>query len=130
MLELAFKMDLEVYKIELEKVNAQAEEKAKELTARFGRKVTPFVFVNPDDLKDFVIGFIKDPERLDKMRAFDLYEQSRSQSGDHLLRTSLIHEESDKRILDERPENDPIYMGAVNFAIDTVSLFANQFKKK
>ncbi len=121
---------LEEYKKELESINSQIAEKAKVLGDKIGRKVTPFVFVNPEDLKDFIIGFIKDPERLDKMRSFDLYEQSRSQAGDHLLRTSLIQEESDKRILDERPENDPIYMGAINFAIDTVSMFSNQFKKK
>lgn len=122
--------ELEAYKKELEIVNAQAESKAKELTARIGREVNPFVFVNPDNLKDFIIGFIKDPERIDKMRAMDLYEHSKSQAGEHLLRTSLIQEESDKRILDERPENDPIYMGALTFANDSVSLFANQFKKK
>lgn len=122
--------EIEQYKIDIESVNAQASEKADELTSRLGVKVTPFVFVNPDNLKDFIVGYIKDPSRLDKMRSFDMYDQSRSQAGDILLRTSLIHEESDKRILEERPENDAIYLGAINFAVNMVSLFANQFKKK
>lgn len=106
---------------------SEIESKSKELSARFGVEVTPFMFQNGEDK---IIGYLKDPARLDKMRAIDIYEVSRTQAGDLLLRTSLIQEESDKRILEEKPENDPIYLGAIEFAVKTVQLYNEQLKKK
>jgi len=114
----------------LEAARKEIKVKADQLTLKFGRTVTPFLFVNPKDHNDFIIGFIKDPERLDKMRSFDMYESSRSQAGDIILRTSLIQEESDARILTENVENDAIYMGAIDFAIKLVALALDHFKKK
>lgn len=111
----------------LEGMLPDIEAKAVELSAKFKIEVTPFAFIVKDDV---VIGFMKDPARIDKMKAVDMYEMSRTQAGDMLLRTSMIHEESDKRILEECPENDAIYLAAIDFAVKTVKMYNEQLKKK
>ncbi len=102
-------------------------EKAKDLSLREKCEVTAFSFIIG---KDTIVGFIKNPSRLDKMRAIDTYEHSRTQAGDLILRTSLLQDVSDKRILDESPDNDPIYLGAIGFAIKMVQIANEQLKKK
>ena len=93
---------------------------AKELSEKHKSHVIPFAFiVNGEN----VIGYLKEPGRLIKMQAIDMRETSRTQAGDLILRSCLIQEESDKRILEERPENDAIYLGAIDFAINTVMIY-------
>lgn len=113
--------------MELEEAKKIALDKAAELKTRLGVEVYPFVFGHKDG---FVHGYIKEPGRLDKMQAIDLYEQSRTQAGNLILTTSLIREESDKRILDEKLENDPIYLGAIDFSIKLVLISSELLKKK
>lgn len=113
--------------MDIEAKRAEIEQKAIEIGKRMGCKVTPFLFVKGEE---FIVGYIKDPSRVDKMKALDLNEHSPSQAGVHLLITSLIREESDPRILDETPENDPIYLGAIEAAKSTVSIYNDLVKKK
>lgn len=120
-------MTREEYEVKKKEIEDAADVKSAELTIKLGRKVYPFCFFNEDK---FIVGYIKEPARLDKMRSIDLYEQSRTQAGDLILRTSLVHEESDKAILDEKEENDPIYLGAISFAVSLVQIAAEQLKKK
>ena len=120
-------MTNEELELKLKEVESESEAKAKELSAKFRVKVYPFSFYSVDR---FIIGYLKEPARLDKMRAIDMFEQSRTQAGDLILRTSLIIEESDKAILDESPDNDPVYLGAINFAIKRVEIAAEMLKKK
>lgn len=120
-------MTKEQFDIEFAAAQKQADEKAVELSAKFKLEVTPFVFYTKEG---FVFGYIKNPDRMNKMKAIDLYEQSRTQAGHLILQTSLIHEESDKRILEESPENDAIYLGAIDFAIKVVQVCAELLKKK
>ena len=100
--------------------------KAKELSVKHGVKVTPFVFIVEGEN---IIGYLKDPSRMIKMQAIDIREQSKTQAGDLILRSALIQEESDKRILEEKPENDAIYLGAIDFAVNTVSIYREILKK-
>lgn len=109
-----------------EELNETIENTAKELTKKYGVTVTPFAFIKGEEV---IVGYLKEPSRLDKMRAIDMYEQSRTQAGDIILRTSLCVE-SDPRILDEKPENDPIYLGAIEWATRSVTLYNEQLKKK
>jgi hypothetical protein len=116
--------EFEIQKLEVER---QADEKAKQLSIELGRPVYPFVFHNGNG---FLVGYLKEPARLDKMRAIDMYEQSRTQAGDLILRTSLITEHSAVEILDEKPQNDSVYLGAIGFAIKRVEIAAELLKKK
>lgn len=111
----------------LKEITPEIEAKAQELTVKHRVEVYPFAFIVNDEV---VVGYMKDASRLDKMKAIDTYEYSRTQAGDILLRTSLIQEESDKRILEERPENDAIYLASIEFAVKTVKLYNEQLKKK
>jgi hypothetical protein len=111
----------------LEKAKIEAEAKALELSAKYGKEITPFVFIINEDP---IIGYMQEPDRLSKMRAIDMYEASRTQAGDVILRTGLLQAESDKRILDENSANDAIYLGAIDFATKFVKIASEQLKKK
>ena len=111
----------------LDKAKIEAEKTAVELTAKYGKEITPFVFIIKAEP---VIGYMQEPDRLSKMRAIDMYEQSKTQAGDIILRTGLLQAESDKRILDESPENDTVYLGAIDFATKFVKIAMEQLKKK
>jgi len=106
---------------------AEFDAKAKELSVKHGVHVTPFAFIFGEE---HIVGYLKEPGRLIKMQAIDLREQSRTQAGGLILQSCLIQEESDKRILDERPENDGIYLGAIDFAINSVTIYQELLKKK
>lgn len=111
----------------LETAKKQAEAKAIELTAQYGKEITPFVFIINNEP---IIGYMQEPDRLTKMRAIDMYEASRTQAGGVILLAGLLQTESDKRILDEKPENDSIYLGAIDFATKFVKIASEQLKKK
>lgn len=113
--------------MELSQAQEQSELKAKELSEKLKVKVYPFLFKFGEE---FIFGYLKEPIRTDKMRAIDTYEISRTQAGDIILRTSLIEEESDPRILEEKPEYDPIYLGAISFSIKVVEMCSELLKKK
>lgn len=101
--------------------------KAVELSNELKCKVTPFAFIHEGEN---VIGYLREPDRLTKMRAIDLCEQSRTQAGALILISCLIQEHSDRRILEERPENDKIYLGAIDFAVNQVTYYNELLKKK
>ena len=120
-------MDKTEFDKQMAEITAMAEEKSKELTVTHKREVTPMVFHNGEK---FVVGYIGEPTRMVKMQAFDLYERSRTQAGDIVLRSSLIHDASDKEILDESTKNDAVYLGAINFACKLVTEALELLKKK
>lgn len=119
-------MDKEQFNKEFAEIQAMAEEKAKALTAQLGKEVTPMAFY----VDRFVVGYLTEPSRQVKMQAIDMYERSRTQAGDIVLRQCLIKDESDKAILDESPSSDAIYLGAIDFACRLVKEATELLKKK
>ena len=111
----------------LEKAKIDAENTAQELSIKYKKEITPFVFIINEEP---IVGYMQEPDRLSKMRAIDMYEASRTQAGDIILRTGLLQDESDKRILNEATENDSIYLGAIDFATKFVKIASEQLKKK
>lgn len=111
----------------LEGLKTEIDTKKLELEQKNKCEIKVFAFATKDDC---VIGYLKDPDRLTKMRAIDMYEQSRTQAGDIILRSGLIQEESDSRILEEKKENDPFYLGAIDFAVKSVGMYLDVLKKK
>ncbi len=112
---------------QLYSIDSEITAKAAELSEKFKCNVKPFAFIHNEEN---VIGYLKEPDRLTKMRAIDMCEQSRTQAGALILVTCLIQEESDKRILEEKPENDKIYLGAIDFAVGQVTMYNELLKKK
>lgn len=103
--------------------------KAEELEKKFGVKIHPIEFYNDDDGEDQILGFIKDPPRHVKLGVLDKSLVSPITAASELLEACLIKEESDERILSERPESDRIYLGATMAALGIVRYTTDQYKK-
>ncbi len=96
--------------------NIEVLAKAEELTTKLGIKVHPITFIVDSQASDFVIGYIKEPSRLVKMRAMDKVSLGQSSFAYlELLESCIIKDESDPRILSEKPENDTYNLGASKF---------------
>lgn len=105
----------------------QIEAKATELTEREKVKITPLVFIQDDEQ---IVGYIREPNRLVKMRAVDKLAESLTLAGEMILLSCLIAGESDKRILSESEEHTNIYIGACLSVTALINVSANQYKKK
>ncbi len=108
----------------------EAEEKALQLTETLKVKVHPMVFKDPDN-DEIIVGFIKEPSRMQKIAVMDKMTMGGTYSaGSELLDIILIREESDSRIYSEKSEDDKIYLGAVSAAADTIRLLIDQSRAK
>lgn len=112
--------------IEEKRVELEIEAKRVELETSLGCKVKAHWAQRED--KSLVVGYLKEPDRFTKMQALDASMRSFTQGADILLRACLIHEESDKEILDEKGD-DRIYLGFVMAAQQLVEFYAVQSKK-
>ncbi len=109
--------------------NEEIEKKAAELSVKHGVKVIPIVFIGEDE-SDMVIGFIKEPPRVVKLRVMDKGLTQPVSAASEVVDAYLIKEESDARIYSEAPENDQYYIGATMAAYNLVKMSVDQFKKK
>lgn len=110
-----FKIDVEAKRAELEVIHK--------------RPVHSFIFVPKEG--DYIVGYIKEPERITKLRVIDMYHEGQTTgAGEAVLKTCLLTEESDKRILSEAIENDSAYIGAVMKCNEIVKFYVDQIKKK
>ena len=89
----------------------QIETKRAELETKLGRTVYVFMFLTREG--EQIIGYVKDPERLVKMRAMDMLMQSLSGSCEMLLKACLIAEESSPRLSSEKAEDDKVFISAL-----------------
>lgn len=105
----------------------QIQQKADELSQQLNVKVHPLVFVDGDEQ---IVGYITEPNRVTKLRVLDKGMISPISAAAELLEVILLKDESDSRILSDKPENDKIYMGAVMECYNTIQVSINQFKKK
>lgn len=99
--------------------------KADELAQSIGVKVTPIVFVDMDDKKKNVVGFLKEIPLITKYRIMDRMALGGFSACAEMLEDCLLPE-SDKRIL----TNDVYSLGAVQEISNMVQIATNQFKKK
>ena len=99
-----------------------------ELEKKHSCVITPVHFKTPEG--EDVIGYLKTPNRVTKLRTLDQYTRSRATAAAQLLDLVIIKEESDPRIYSELPENDDYYIGASFAANNLVGIADNIFKKK
>ena len=99
--------------------------KADELSKKLGVNVLPIVFVD-EDTNEQIVGYIKEPTRIVKLRAMDKAMTSPMTASAELLESVLIRDQSDTRI----DTVDKYYMGATVEAFKTVEISVNSFKKK
>lgn len=104
--------------------------KAEELTRREGVTVTPILFYYNANTSDPVIGYLKAPTRLAKIRIMDKSEQIGNYSAAaELIEICLLKADSDARIYSDAQEYDDLYMGAVLACQALISASINQIKK-
>src|ERR1017187_4088246 len=106
----------------------EEEQKADDLTAQLKFKVHPIVLAGPDDTK--IIGFIKEPSRLQKMAVLDKADRGMISAGGELLDVVILKEHSDPRIYSERSEDDQYYIAAALAGFATIKIAAHTLKKK
>lgn len=105
----------------------QINQKAAELSQQIGRKVFPLVFVNEIEGNDEqIVGYMQNPSRVVKMKAFDKTVISQASAGAELLENCLLKEHSDERIYSEKEEYDHIYMGACIAALNNIKVAVEQ----
>ena len=113
--------------VDLKTAPQEAEQKAIELTAKYGEPIHSHVIFT--DKEEEIIGFFKQPNRQLKMYALDMATTSLSQANDTILKSCLVAE-SDNRILDESPVNDAIYLTFNMYASTLVEMYNLNIQKK
>jgi len=114
----------------LEALEAKVEEKRLELKEKLKRNV--YSYIVKVDENDYAVGYVKEPERLVKMRVLDMLAMQNgvSAAGDMLLSTSLLVEESDRRILSTDSQFDTLYLTMITNCIELIQVYADVIKKK
>ena len=103
----------------------EAQKKAESLSIKLNCKVLPIVFHDVETGED-IIGFIKEPSRMVKLRVMDKAMTAPVTASAELFDSIFIEEESDSRFLSD----DKYYLGATMEAFKTVEMAVNTFKKK
>jgi hypothetical protein len=114
----------------LDEAQEFANKKAEELTNKFGKKVHPMIFIQDEDSTDYAIGYLKEPNRMDKIQAMDVAFSSPMKAGMRILEMGLIKEESDYRFLNDDSAYDAINIGAYQKALTIVQFASDLAKKK
>lgn len=112
-------------KLTTEEIQAKSDQLSKNL----GVKVNPLVFVE-EESGEQIIGYVKEPNRITKVRILDKAMSSPMTAGSDLLDIILIKEESDPRISSENQDFDKYYLGAVMAAMGMIKYSQDTFKKK
>jgi|ERR1019366_616013 hypothetical protein len=122
----------------LDAINAEADEKATELSAIFNCEVKPFVFV-VEPLKDAAVGFMKVPDakqsfKLMREMAISLEAGVELAAKAQLIRMVGEDRASDIRFMDENGNYDA-KNSTLNFSLllkaqTTIALYQDAFKKK
>jgi hypothetical protein len=100
---------------------------AAELSKKYNTTVQPIVFVKDEEE---IIGFIKTPSRMVKMRCMDEAVRGTLTAASTLFDAILLIEESDKRFSSGKSEDDDIYFGGALAAFGTIEILVDVFKKK
>lgn len=105
----------------------QITQKAAELSQQTGRKVFPLVFMHEgENGAEQIVGYMQNPTRVVKMKAFDKTVVSQASAGAELLEHCLLKEHSDERIYSEKEEYDHIFLGACIAALNNIKVAVEQ----
>ena len=107
----------------------QIELKAEQLSQRENNLVTPIVFVD-EETEEKIVGYIKTPSRLVKLRVLDKAMSSPVTAASELFDVVLLKDDSDPRFSSTRSEHDKYYLGGTMEAFKLVEMSVNTFKKK
>lgn len=107
------------------------EEKAQEIAkARGVQSVHPVVFIKPDT-HERIVAYLRQPTFTEKLYAMDTaISAGVYMSASNLMELLLIKEESHQLATSDAPQADDVRMGIVDYCLNMVSRYQNQFKKK
>jgi len=107
-----------------DEINAKAEE----LTLREGVKVYPMIFPQASGVD--VVGYLKEPSRMTKIRVMDKAMSMPITASYELFEACLLSADSDAIFTSERPEHDAFILGATMAAYNLVIIAVDSYKKK
>ena len=107
----------------------EIEKKVAELSLRENSKVLPIVFKDEDTDED-VVGFIREPNRMVKLRVMDKSISAPATASAELFDAILLKNDSDIRFSSEDSKDDKYYLGGAMEAFKLVEISINTFKKK
>lgn len=115
----------------MEKVQEQVEEKRIQLQTDLKRQVYSYI-IDMDEEDDYAVCFIQEPQRLTKMRIIDMLAQQQgvTAAGQMLFESSVIREESDKRIFSQDSKYDALYLTIITNCVDLITVYSDVIKKK
>lgn len=115
----------------LSEKQVEVKAKAAELSEKLKVVVHPLTMVADLDKGDFVVGYIKEPNRVAKARSIDKVNMGQASFAySDLLELCLIKEESDPRITSESPDCDKFNLGACKFCGDLLVYSIDLTEKK
>jgi hypothetical protein len=111
--------------------NAGYEAKAVEISKKLGvSKVYPYVGIDPDT-KERIVGFIKEPNYLQKIFAMDkIATVGMFMAGEELRSVLTIEDESDPRTYSTASDCDRFRLAMASICVTIIEVVQNSFKKK
>lgn len=107
-------------------IKKSAHDTAAALSIQFATKVHELYVVKDDEL---VVGYIKEPNMRNKMAAINLLSREQLDAcGELIIRTSLLPEQSDSRLV-EGGGDDDVYVSACFACNQFVKFYASEVKK-
>jgi len=105
--------------------------KAKEIAERLGlSKVFPYIAID-EDTDERVVGYLKEPNYLQKLYAMDkMAKTGIFLAGEELRPELTIKEESDERTYSESSSCDKYRLGMATECVTMIEAAQNSFKKK
>lgn len=116
--------------ITLDEQQTICEEKSKQLSLHYKARVIPIILRDEENEGAWIVGYMKEPNRITKLRMLDKSMQGMISAAAELFEVCILKEESDGRIYSDRPEHDKYYIGASLAANNFVQTSIDQFKKK
>jgi len=112
---------------ELDNYQSRSEEIAKELNVS---KVHPVVFINPTTFERSVC-YLSEPNFQTKLAIMDkALMLGVYQAGEELMRACVVKDYSDSITYSEHPVSDEYRMGVIDYCLQMINRYQNQFKKK
>jgi len=107
-------------------IKLAAHDTAQALSIQFGVKVHELFVIKDDEL---IVGYIKEPGMRNKMAAVNLLSREQLDAcGELIIRTSLLPEQSDSRLV-EGGGDDDVYVSACFACNQFVKFYASEVKK-
>ena len=107
------------------------ETKAQEIAKQRGyAQVHPVVFIMPESLER-IVAYLRNPSFTEKLYAMDQSAISGPwMASMNMMDLLLIKEESHALASSDAPQADNVKLGIVNYCLNLVTYYSNQFKKK